>query len=183
MLIDAHRSMLLVIDLQERMMPVIGDHAEVVANAEWLVRIAQRLGVPVAATEQYAKGLGPTVAAIRALLPEDAIGGKTAFSCVAAECLAPLPGYDRPQVVLVGVETHVCLLQTALELVEEGKEVYVVADCVGSRRALDRDIALARLRQEGARIVTREMVVFEWLGEAATPLFREVSKEFFQAPL
>jgi len=78
--------------------------------------------------------------------------------------------------VLVGTETHVCLLQTALELLEEGKEVYVVADAVGSRRVADRDLALARMRQEGARIVSREMVVFEWLAEAATPLFRDVSK-------
>ncbi len=70
-----------------------------------------------------------------------------------------------------------CLLQTALELIEEGKEIYVVADCVGSRRDFDRDIALARLRQEGARIVTREMVVFEWLGEAATHLFDEICRE------
>ena len=125
------------------------------------------------------KGLGRTVPAIRMLLPEDAIGGKTMFSSVAAQCLVPLPGHDRPQVVLVGVETHVCVLQTALELLEEGKEVYVVADCVGSRRRARSRHALARLRQEGVRIVTREMVVFEWLGEAATPLFREVSREFF----
>ena len=82
--------------------------------------------------------------------------------------------------MLVGIETHVCLLQTALELLEEGKEVYVVADAVGSRQAADRDLALARMRQEGARIVSREMVVFEWLGEAATPLFRDVSREFLR---
>jgi nicotinamidase-related amidase len=180
MMMDRDRSTLLVVDLQEKMAPAIHDHEEVVANAVWLVRIAQKLGVPVAATEQYAKGLGPTVAAIRELLPEGAIGEKNKFSGVAAQCLVSLPGFDRPQVVLVGVEAHVCLLQTALELMEEGKEVYVVADCVGSRRAFDRDAALARLRQEGARIVTREMVAFEWLGEAATPLFREVSKEFFR---
>jgi nicotinamidase-related amidase len=181
MLIDVERSMLLVVDLQERMVPAIPDRDRVVANAAWLVRLAQRLGVPVAATEQYAKGLGTTVDAVRAILPEGAIAGKTRFSCVAAQCLASLPGHDRPQVVLVGVEAHVCLLQTALELLEEGKEVYVVADCVGSRRAFDRDVALERLRQEGARIVTREMVAFEWLGEAATPLFREVSREFFKS--
>jgi nicotinamidase-related amidase len=181
MLIDAGRSMLLVVDLQERMIPAIPEHEEVVANAAWLVRIAQKLGVPVAATEQYAKGLGATVTSVRTLLPEDAIAGKTRFSCVAAQCLAPLPGNDRPQVVVVGVEAHVCLLQTALELLEEGKEVYVVADCVASRRAFDRDVALERLRQEGARIVTREMVAFEWLGEAATPLFREISREFFKS--
>jgi nicotinamidase-related amidase len=180
MMMDRDRSTLLVVDLQEKMAPAIHDHEQVVANAAWLVGVAQKLGVPVAATEQYAKGLGPTVAAIRELLPEGAIGEKNKFSGVAAQCLVSLPGFDRPQVVLVGVEAHVCLLQTALELMEEGKEVYVVADCVGSRREFDRDAALARLRQEGARIVTREMVAFEWLGEAATPLFREVSKEFFR---
>jgi nicotinamidase-related amidase len=180
MMMDRDRSMLLVVDLQEKMALAVHDHEQVLANAVWLVRVAQKLGVPVAATEQYAKGLGPTVAEIRELLPEGAIGEKNKFSGVAAQCLVSLPGFDRPQVVLVGVEAHVCLLQTALELMEEGKEVYVVADCVGSRREFDRDAALARLRQEGARIVTREMVAFEWLGEAATPLFREVSKEFFR---
>ena len=162
-------------------MPAIHDHERVLENVVWLVRVAQKIGVPVAATEQYAKGLGPTVPAVRELLPDGAIAAKNHFSCIAAHCLVRLPGVDRPQVVLVGVETHVCLLQTALELLEEGKEVYVVADCVGSRREYDRDVALARLRQEGVRIVTREMVVFEWLGEAATPLFREVSKEFFRS--
>jgi nicotinamidase-related amidase len=180
MTIDRDRSLLLVVDLQAKMVPAIEDHERVVANVAWLVRAAQRIGVPVAATEQYAKGLGPTVPDVRALLPEGAIGAKTRFSAVAAECLVGLPGADRAQVVLAGVETHVCLLQTALELVEEGKEVYAVADAVGSRRAFDRDVALLRMRQEGVRIVTREMVVFEWLGEADTPLFRAVSKEFFR---
>ena len=107
--------------------------------------------------------------AIRELLPEGAVGSKNHFSCVAAGCLPGLPGADRAQVVLVGIEAHVCVLQTALELVEEGKEVYVVADAVGSRRPYDRDVALARMRDEGVRVVTREMVVFEWLGEAGTP--------------
>jgi len=181
MIIDRDRSLLLVVDLQTRMVPAIEDFERVVANIVWLVRAAQQIGVPVAATEQYAKGLGPTVPVVRALLPEGAIGAKTRFSAVAAKCLAGLPGADRAQVVLVGVETHVCLLQTALELVQEGKEVYAVADALGSRRALDRDIALLRMRQEGIRIVTREMAVFEWLGEADTPLFRSVSKGFFQS--
>ena len=162
------------------MVRAVEAHEFVVAKVVWLGRAAQRIGVPVAATEQYAKGLGSTVPEVRALLPEAAIGAKTHFSAMAAECLARLPGADRAQVVLAGVETHVCLLQTALELVQEGKEVYAVADAVGSRRAFDRDIALLRMRQEGIRIVTREMAVFEWLGEAYTPLFRAVSKEFFQ---
>jgi nicotinamidase-related amidase len=175
-LIDAQRSLLLVIDFQERLLPVIHEHEQLLANVTWLIRAAQKIGVPVAAVEQYPKGLGRTVKGVRELLPDGAVAQKVHFSAVAAQCLGNLPGAERAQLVLVGTETHVCLLQTALELLEEGKEVYVVADAVGSRRVADRDVALARMRQEGARIVTREMVVFEWLVEAATPLFRDVSK-------
>jgi isochorismate hydrolase len=180
MLIDAPRSVLLVIDMQEKVMPNISGHEQLTAGVTWLVRAAQRLGVPVAATEQAARTLGPTVADIRSLLPEEAVGAKSHFSAVAAKCLAALPGADRAQVVVAGVEAHVSLLQTALELMEEGKEVYVVADCVGSRRDADRDLALARVRQEGVRIVSREMVVCEWLGEAGTPLWKEISRDFLR---
>ena len=105
---------------------------------------------------------------------------KVHFSGVAAGCLPDLPGADRPQVVIAGVEAHVCVLQTALDLAAAGKSVFVVADCVGSRRAIDRDLALARMRDEGVRIVSREMAAFEWLREAATPLFREVCREFLR---
>jgi nicotinamidase-related amidase len=180
MLIDAHRSQLLVIDLQERLLPAIHDHERVLNHVIWMIRVAQRIGVPVAAVEQYPEGLGSTVRSVRDLLPAGAITPKNHFSGVAAQCLSRLPGSDRAQIVLIGTETHVCLLQTALELLEEGKEIYVVADAVGSRHEADRDLALARMRQEGARIVSREMVAFEWLGEAGTPLFREVSKEFLR---
>ncbi|MFO1314594.1 MAG: hydrolase [Burkholderiales bacterium] len=180
MLIDAERSALLVVDLQEKMVPALADGATVVANALWLIRVAQRLGVPVGATEQYPKGLGPLVPEIAALLPAGATAAKSRFSCVAAGCLAGLPGADRAQVILAGAETHVCVLQSALELVEDGKEVFVVADAVGSRRAFDRDVALWRMREEGVRIVTREMVAFEWLGEAGTPQFRDVNREFLR---
>jgi nicotinamidase-related amidase len=179
-LIDARRSLLLVIDFQERLLPVIHEHERLLANVTWLVRAAQKIGIPVAAVEQYPKGLGRTVKGVRELLPDGAVAPKVHFSAIAAQCFANLPGADRAQIVLVGTETHVCLLQTALELLEEGKEVYVVADAVGSRRVADRDLALARMRQEGVRIVTREMVVFEWLAEAATPLFRDVSKAFLR---
>jgi len=180
MLIDAERSALLVIDLQTKMVPALAGHEEVVANIVWLIRIAQKIGVPVAATEQYPKGLGPIVPKVRKLIPSSAIAAKTHFSAVAAQCLSRLPGHDRAQVVVVGAEAHVCLLQTALELLEDGKEVYVVADAIASRHPGDRDVALTRMRDEGIRVVTREMVVFEWLGEADTPLFREISQEFFK---
>ena len=180
MLIDAARSQLLVIDLQEKMLPVIAGGDTVAAHCRWLVEAAQKIGVPIAATEQYPKGLGHLVPAIRELLPAEAIAAKTRFSAVAAQCLANLPGSERAQVVIIGVETHVCVLHTALDLYQEGKEVFVVADCIGSRGAEDRDLALLRMRQEGVRVVSREMVVFEWLGEAGTSLFRSVNKAFLK---
>ncbi len=176
MLIDRARSQLLIVDLQEKMLPVIADGRRVLDACLGLIEAAQRIGVPVAALEQYSKGLGPLVAEVRALLPENAIASKTHFSGVAASCMQSLPGSDCPQIVVAGFETHVCVLQTALDLHHEGKDVFVVADAVGSRRVEDRDLALARMRQEGVRIVSREMVVFEWLGEAATQLFKDVNK-------
>jgi nicotinamidase-related amidase len=180
MLIDAPRSVLLVVDMQAKVLPAISEHARVAANVVSLIRAAQRLEVPVAATEHYPKGLGHLVPEIGSLLPTGAIGVKNHFSAVAAQCLPGLPGADRAQIVIIGIEAHVCVLQTALELMEEGREVYLVADCVGSRHDSDRDLALARMRQEGVRLVSREMVVYEWLGEAGTPRFRDVSKEFLR---
>jgi len=180
--LDRSRAAILIVDVQDRLTPAMPPDAlaRVVKYGRALIETGKALGLPVLATEQYPKGLGRTVKGVRELLPDGAVAQKTHFSAVAAQCLGNLPGADRAQIVLVGTETHVCLLQTALELLEEGKEVYVVADAVGSRRVADRDVALARMRQEGARIVTREMVVFEWLAEAATPLFRDVSKAFLR---
>jgi nicotinamidase-related amidase len=180
MLIDAERSQLLLVDLQEKMMPAIVDEATIIANCRWLLEAAQMIGVPVAAIEQYPKGLGPLLPTISELLPPGAVAAKTRFSSVASGCMTQLPGSDRAQVVVAGVEAHVCVLQTVLDLYQEGKEVFVVADCVGSRHAIDREVALARMRQEGVRIVSREMVVFEWLGEGGTPLFKAVSKAFLK---
>ena len=180
MLIDAARSTLLVVDLQVKMVPAIADHETLLANVLWLVRAAQKIGVPVAAVEQYPKGLGPLVPEIRDLLPAGAVAGKHHFSAVAGQVLGALPGSDRGQYVMAGAEAHVCVLQTALDLMADGKDVFVVADAVGSRRTYDRDVALARMRDEGVRLVTREMVVFEWLGEAGTPRFREINREFLR---
>lgn len=180
MLLSAPRSVLLVVDVQRKLLPAIHEQEQVLAHCVWMIRAAQKVGVPVAASVQYPKGLGALAEPIEALIPAEAIATKNHFSCVAAGCLPGLPGADRAQVVLVGVESHVCVLQTALELHEEGKEVFVVADAVGSRRPADRDLALARMRQEGVRVVSREMVVFEWLKEAGTPLFKEVSRDLLR---
>lgn len=180
MLIDAGRSTLLLVDLQERLAPAIHGIDEVLRHNAWLVRVAQRLGVPVAATVQYPAGLGPTVPELAALVPPAATVEKIHFSAVADGCLDALPALARGQVVLTGTETHVCVLQTALGLRAHGKEVFVVAEAVGSRRPEDRQLGLERMRQEGCRIVSREMVAFEWLGRAGTDTFREISREFLR---
>ncbi len=178
--IDAQRSGVLVIDVQDRLLQHIADWQALLANVLWLVDVAKKIGVPIAATEQYPKGLGHTHAAIAARLPAGAVGEKVHFSCVAAQCLPGLPGGDKPQVVVCGIESHVCVLQTVLELRAQGKEVFVVAEAVGSRKPTDRLLALDRMRQHGAEIVSREMVAFEWLKQAGTPLFKDVSGEFLR---
>jgi len=180
MLIDPARSTLLLIDLQERLAPAIDGIAEVLRHNAWLVDVARRLGVPVAATEQYPAGLGPTVPELAGRLAAGEIVGKIHFSAAADGCLAALPALARPQVVLTGTETHVCVLQTALGLLAQGKEVFVVAEAAGSRRASDKALGLERMRQEGCRIVSREMVAFEWMQRAGTDTFRAVSREFLR---
>jgi nicotinamidase-related amidase len=180
MLIRADQSMLLLIDLQERLAPAIHDIDAVLRHNLWLVAVAQRLGVPVAATVQYPTGLGPMVPALTARIPAEEVVEKIHFSAVADGCLDALAGFSRRQVVLTGTETHVCVLQTALGLLGMGKEVFVVAEAVGSRRPEDRALALERLRQEGCRIVSREMVAFEWLHKAGSDIFREISREYLR---
>lgn len=173
-------SLLLVIDLQARLLPAIDDGEAVLAQATWLVDVAQTIGIPVLATEQYTKGLGLTEAGLRARLPTGAILEKSHFSAVAAGILQQAKEAERQQWIVVGVETHVCVLQTVLELLECERRVFVVEEAVGSRRTQDKTMALQRMRQNGAEIVTREMVAFEWLGQANTPLFRNVQKRFIR---
>ena len=181
MLLEREHSSLLVIDVQERLLPAMQDWQRLLDHVMWLVRLARRLEVPVLASEQYPKGLGPTQAELRALLPDRGIAEKLHFSCVAAQCLGALGGSKRRQTVICGIEAHVCVLQTALELRSQGKEVFVVAEAVSSRRPEDKALALKRLRSHGVELVSREMVAFEWLRRAGTAEFSEVSREFLRA--
>ena len=175
MLIERRHSALLLVDVQEKLLPAMADPESLLPRLELLLRGAARLGVPVLASEQYRKGLGPTVPALQALLPEGAVGEKLAFSCIADEGLrGRITGLGRPQVVVAGIEAHVCVLQTALDLLRIGLAPVVVADGVMSRRPADREAALARMRQAGVVVASAEMVVFEWLGEAGTPEFRDL---------
>ena len=180
MLMNRDQSVLLVVDIQERLLPHIHDGGPVLENAVWLVKVAQRLDVPVMLSEQYPKGIGPTAAVLRGLTSPAAIADKLHFSCVAAQCLKGLPGSERKQAVICGIESHVCVLQTALEMKWQGREVFVVAEAVGSRKPQDKELALARMRGHGIEIVSREMVAFEWLKQAGTDIFREVSRDFLR---
>lgn len=179
MLIAAEKSRLLIVDVQAKLVPSIHEGSRVVENCAWLARLAHRLHVPVIASEQYAKGLGPTVPELKALVPE-ASRHKVHFSCVAGECLDNLPGGDRDQFIVTGMEAHVCVLQTALDLHQSGKQVFVVADAVSSRNPRDAELGIERMRGAGIPIVTREMVFFEWLRQAGTAQFKDLSAEFLQ---
>lgn len=174
MLMRADRSILLIIDIQERLCPALHDAEALVENSGWLIQVARKLGVPVRVSEQYPKGLGPTVAALRPLLEGVTPVEKLRFSTAREAGL--LPGGERPQVVVCGAETHVCVLQTVLELLEDGRQVFVVEEAVASRTAANKELALARMRQAGAQIVSREMVAFEWMERAGTEVFKEISK-------
>ncbi|GJE11055.1 MULTISPECIES: isochorismatase family protein [Methylobacterium] len=172
-LIDPTRTLLLVIDLQIRLMPAIAASADVLANTGRLTAAARLLDVPVLVTEQNAGGLGTTV-------PELAPEPGRAFPKMSFGA-ARAPGFlDRlprgRDLVVTGCEAHICVLQTVVGLLEAGCRVYVVGDAVGSRRAENREAALGRMAAHGAEIVTTEMVVFEWLGTARHPRFREVVK-------
>jgi nicotinamidase-related amidase len=166
---------LLVIDVQEKLVPLIPERDRLVRNVAFLIDGARALGMPVQATEQYPKGLGPTVPELAQRLPERP--DKVAFSCCAIP--AVVRGFreaGRPKVVLGGIETHVCVQQTALDLIAQGFRVYIAADAVGSRYAVDHERALRRLEQAGAIITTSEAAVFEWVGGAGTPQFKEISR-------
>ena len=180
MLMSAEKSQLLVIDIQDRLLPVMADPAAVVKAATILLQAAARLKLPVTISEQYPKGIGPTVAEVTAAADGAKIIEKLAFSCLREPKLEkPLldqRGRGRPQVVLLGIEAHVCVLQTALDLKDRGFDVFVVADGISARMKGSVDIALSRMAHAGVVPVTTEMVVFEWLDRAGTDDFKALSK-------
>jgi nicotinamidase-related amidase len=172
--LDSRRSALFVIDVQEKLCPSIPSADAVERQIHRLIKGAKLIGVPFAATVQYPRGLGPLVASLREEFPSPE--EKLDFS--AAVCRAALDRWaadGRDQIVVVGVETHVCVQQTVLDLIAEGLRPYVVADAVASRRESDREPAMARMRDGGAAITTVESVLFEWLGTSDRPEFKAVS--------
>jgi nicotinamidase-related amidase len=177
MLVSAATAFLLVVDVQERLLPVIADNAEVERNCSILMQAASQMEVPVVVSEQYPKGLGRTVPALAELAREDAIYVKVEFSCARDPALmAHIESLGRKQAILCGLEAHICVLQTALELKQRGFEVFVAVDATGSRAGLSKEIARDRMNAAGITVVTTEMVVFEMMKTAAIPQFRPLSK-------
>jgi len=175
MLMKAEESCLLVVDVQERLAPAVAESQRVIDRCGVLMRAAARLAIPVMISEQYPKGIGPTVAALRALAPAEAVVEKMHFSCMADAGLRRRIGdLGRRQVVVGGTEAHVCVLQTVLDLRAAGYEVFVAADACSSRDPANAAAAFARMRRNGVETVTTEMVVFEWLHRAGTPEFKEL---------
>lgn len=171
---SAKRAVLLIVDFQARLMPAIHEGEAVLANARKLLDAASILDVPTVFTEQNAKGLGPTVAALAPADPSK-VQHKMSFDAVRAGGFLERVPKNRA-VVVAGCEAHVCVLQTCLGLIAAGRKIYLVRDAVGSRRAESKETAIRRLEKHGAEIVTTEMVLFEWLRSAEHPQFRTVSK-------
>ena len=169
-----HETAVLVVDVQEKLMPKIVGAGDIVRNIGFVLDAAPLVGVVVVATEQYPKGLGPTVPELAKRLP-DRPDKLTFSSCGVPDLTESLHRKGRSRVLLVGIEAHVCILNTALDLLAEGFRVYLAVDAVGSRYAIDRDTALQRMQQAGAILTTAETAVFEWTGGAAHPQFKKLS--------
>jgi nicotinamidase-related amidase len=165
---------LLVVDMQEKLLPHIAQHQRIIWNIARLIDGAHLLGVEVAATEQYPRGLGATVPVLAERIGQ--IPDKLAFSCgECGEVFQRLAEAGRQKILVSGVETHVCVLQSVLDLLHDGFRVYVAVDAVGSRCALDYQTALRRIESAGATLTTVESALFEWCAVAGTPEFKQIS--------
>jgi nicotinamidase-related amidase len=173
-LIERKNAVLIVVDLQERLLEEIRVADAIVARTVELIRAARELEVPILCTEQYPKGLGPTVSAVRDELGEARIE-KVSFGCFGEEkFVSAWSALERRQLVIAGAETHVCVLQTALAARAGGYDAFVVTDAVAARKKSLHKAGLARMAVAGVEPVTAEMVVFELLGEAGTPEFKRL---------
>lgn len=177
MLLDQRHASLLVVDVQERLLPAMQEPERVLARTGILLRAAAELALPVTISEQYPKGLGRTVAELagNAAVTFE----KLSFSCWRDEAMKAhfikLHEQGRVQVVVAGIEAHVCVLQTCLDMAQAGFAVYAVADAMSSRQPQSMDLAFARMRQNDIQLINTEMAVFELMGKAGTPMFKVLS--------
>lgn len=177
MRLDPATTLVAIVDVQERLVAAVPNAGMVLAGAVRLASAARLLDVRAVLTEQYPQGLGSTPAELASLLPPPA--SKTAFSCCGCAAFAALVDAPEPPVhavVICGLETHVCVTQTSLDLLARGLSVFIAVDAVASRRDLDHEVALRRLEASGAILTTSEAVLFEWLRDATHPQFKAVQR-------
>ncbi len=177
MLIARQRSCLLIVDVQQGLISAMSEPRRVYRGCGLLMRAAARLDIPMLITEQYPKGLGPTAGELLDLAPAGTpVMEKIHFSCADDDAMRALvTGLGRPQLVIAGIEAHVCVLQTALRFKELGFDPVVVSDACSSRVEANHQAAMARMAGHGVQIATVEMLVFEWLNRAGTPEFKDLS--------
>ncbi len=185
LMLDRTTSAVLVIDMQRAFHTHVPHFFELSDRIRVLLAAALRLDVPIACTRQYPEGLGPTVASIVEMLPQNTpYIDKVEFSAYAAPGWLDLPAAvrDAEQYVLVGIEAHVCIRHTALSLLDAGREVFVPVDGVASHSDLHRDVSLRELSRAGARATTLEQAIFDWLRTAGTPEFKDVQQQLLSSP-
>ncbi len=176
-LLSVEDTVLFVIDMQGNLYESMQDKQFLLENVRKLVRGMQVFGIPVIVTEQIPEKLGPTIEPVASLLPDAPRIPKADFSCCGDEkIMKALKAAERRKVLLCGIETHVCVYQTAIDLLGFGYDVYLVADAVSSRTVLNREIGIRKMCDEGARLASTEMVLFELIRSADDPKFREIFK-------
>jgi nicotinamidase-related amidase len=179
--LEADRCALLVVDIQEKLLPPIFHKEQLVRNAQLLIRAAGVLKIPAIVSTQYAKGLGGTVPEVASLLPETEAIDKNLFSCFGSDVfctlLKRLPG-NRNTLLLCGMESHICVMQTALAALREGYLVHVASDAVSSRSEWNWKIGLDRMRAAGAVISSTEMMIYELMRSSSSPAFKEMLPHF-----
>jgi len=177
MRINAQDCVFVQVDVQERLFPHIADNEELENNLIVLIKGLKLHEIPIIVNEQYKKGIGETIQSLRELTDDYPHFEKTTFSCCGNEDgLAAIKATGKKIVILAGIETHVCVLQTALDLLAEGLQPVLVTDCVNSRKAKDKDMAIQRLIQAGVIPTTYESLLFELTVNAKHPVFKEISK-------
>ena len=175
-ILNIEDSIVMIIDVQEKLLNAVFNKTSLEKNATTLANTAKILEIPVIVTEQYPKGLGATVETLKEVLPENTqYFEKTAFSALENnDVLEALKNSGKKQVVIFGIETHICVSQTTNALIQDGFEVSVIRDACGSRSELEYSAGLERMKDNGAHVLTTEIALFEWLKGAKHPKFKEV---------
>jgi nicotinamidase-related amidase len=181
MLLEKDKSGFLLVDVQEKLTPHVLNSESLVKRCHWLMRLANELNVPIIISEQYPSGLEKTVKPLRELASQAPCIEKVHFSCYREPSFVnQWQTMDRKQVVIAGIETHVCVMQTAMDMNDSDLDVFVVVDAVSSRHELDHKFGLKRMKQAGIHLITSEMVFFEWVRKAGTPEFKALSQSYLR---